>query len=393
MTAAAQAKWSHSSVTKFARDRDPIKAIEERARSVVLNAIDQGWSGPPFDPIRLADILGLRVRPSADIKDARTVPIGRTGAVIEFNPNRPRGRVRFSIAHEIAHTFFEDYSDAIRYRGHVDIHRHDSWQLEMLCNIAAAELIMPFGDLSGISTEQISISRVMELRAKYDVSTEAVIIRIVKLTQQPLAAFSSSCRTNYNQTQLYRLDYVIPSPSWTLDFSRLDHLPEDSVVSDCSGVGFTAAGNEKWSPNLPSVHVECVGLAPYPGASRPRVAGFLKYERSKKLKGWEIAFNRGDAHSPVGKGIKIIAHIVNDKTLNWGGGGFAAATRRKLPSVQQEFKQWARMKPDEFKLGFIHVTKVTDTIFVASMIAQKGYGPSSTPRFILAHCLNYCADS
>jgi len=83
-------RWTHPSVLEFAKDRDPVEAITKAARDVVVRAIDQGWSGPPFDPLVLADMLKLEVVPRDDVPEARTVPAGRSSVYIEFNPNRPR---------------------------------------------------------------------------------------------------------------------------------------------------------------------------------------------------------------------------------------------------------------------------------------------------------------
>jgi hypothetical protein len=95
--------WTNESVRAFAGGADPIAVMEEHARALALEALDAGWVGPPFDPIKLAQIRKIPVQPSADVQDARTVPVGRKGLRIDYNPTRPRARVRFSIAHEIAH--------------------------------------------------------------------------------------------------------------------------------------------------------------------------------------------------------------------------------------------------------------------------------------------------
>ncbi len=41
---------------------DPTSVITQKAVSVVLDAMQQGWTGPPFDPFRLAgeNIRGVR---------------------------------------------------------------------------------------------------------------------------------------------------------------------------------------------------------------------------------------------------------------------------------------------------------------------------------------------
>src|SRR5690348_11040214 len=138
--------WSHPSVVALASDgADPATTIITRARRMVLKAISEGWSGPPFDPASLASMLGIPTHPRADIADAILMSGDGGKTCIEFNPNRPRARVRFSIAHEIAHTLFDDFRQTVQHRwdkGDID---SEAWELELLCNIAAAEILMPLG--------------------------------------------------------------------------------------------------------------------------------------------------------------------------------------------------------------------------------------------------------
>ena len=70
----------------------------------MLRAIQAGWQGPPFDPFKLAEHLGISAIPREDVLDARVLPAGSRRLQIEFNPNRLRGRLRFSVAHEVAHS-------------------------------------------------------------------------------------------------------------------------------------------------------------------------------------------------------------------------------------------------------------------------------------------------
>ena len=97
-----------------------------------MRALDSGWSGPPFDPITLAtEHLKLKVVATDEVREARTVPDGSVGR-IEYNPNRPRERRRYSIAHEIAHTLFPDYAKRVRHRGsnHPGHSEADDWNLK-----------------------------------------------------------------------------------------------------------------------------------------------------------------------------------------------------------------------------------------------------------------------
>src|SRR6266852_6280129 len=53
--ASRETNWSHPSVLTL-NDPDPISAIITRARGMVLKAMEQGWSGPPYNPFALAEM-------------------------------------------------------------------------------------------------------------------------------------------------------------------------------------------------------------------------------------------------------------------------------------------------------------------------------------------------
>src|SRR5260221_1168024 len=97
---------THWSVVALSEEGDPIDRIPSKASSMGLDAMQAGWAGPPFDHFKLAEHMGIAVVPREDIPDARIVQLANGRFQIEFNPNRPRGRVRYSIAHDLAHTLF-----------------------------------------------------------------------------------------------------------------------------------------------------------------------------------------------------------------------------------------------------------------------------------------------
>jgi O-acetyl-ADP-ribose deacetylase (regulator of RNase III) len=339
--------------------------------------MDAGWSGPPFDPITLAEFLKIPVLPSDVIRDARIVPAGTRRVQIEFNPNRPRGRVRFSVAHEIAHTFFPDCAEQVRQRApHVAL-EGDDWQLEALCNIAAAEIIMPITTVSLAADAHSTIEYLLEERERFDVSTEALFIRIARASTRAVAMFAAS----HTPQGRYRIDYLIPSPSWRVPGVRSGVLlPAKSHVAECISIGFTSSGEESWGRSEVPLHVECVAIPPYPGGTHPRVVGLVwRYDEGamERTSEW-IRYVRGDATEPRGE-RSLIIHVVNDATPIWGGSGFASALRRAYPSVQRSFKRWWEGTPGP-RLGRVHLAEATAGIWVASLVAQHGYGPSSTPR-------------
>ena len=384
--------WTNPSVLEFAGKSDPIKLITQKARDEVLQAIQAGWQGPPFDPFTLAEHLGIRTIPREDVLDARTVPSGSHRLQIEFNPNRSRGRLRFSVAHEIAHTLFTDCFKSIRNR---ELHTKiigDDWQLELLCNIAAAEFLMPVGNEIDSRTP-ITIDNILLLQKEFDVSTEAISIRLAKITNEPRTVFAAARILDEESATSYRTDYSIRSRTSKLELVRGLEF-QNTVLSQCTAVGYTAKGKERVSSNLPKLYLECVGIPPYPGRYYPRVIGIARPITSTEVKVLNLTFLRGDALEPRSTGEGIIAHIVNDKTPNWGA-GFARAVKMAYPSVQKDFSEWVTYKPDDFSLGNVHTSAISDDLSIVHMIAQRGYGESTKPRIryaSLKDCLEKVKD-
>jgi hypothetical protein len=365
--------WRHPSIRALKVD-DPIAWITERARQLVYRAIELGWSGPPFDPLELADLLHLGVRPSQEVLDARLIPAA-SGLAIEFNPNRPPGRVRYSIAHEIGHALFPDANAEARNRlqiGHVGT---EDFELEMLCNLAAAEILMPIGSFQDAALARPTIDAVLDLRARFDLSTEAVLLRVARLAKTPVSVFVAA-PNGESAADGYRLEYLA-MPWAGVRARRGDALPSDSVVRECTGVGFTAQGIESWPPGRVSAEVQCVGIPPYPGSVLPRVAGLLLPRSQGVEPRPSIRYVVGDATEPRGPKPWLVMHLVNDKTPNWGG-AFAKFLARKWPSVQVDFKAWAHERG--LGLGSVRFATADDGIEIASMVAQHGYGPSTTTR-------------
>lgn len=382
--------WTNHSVLTLTQGHDdPVAVIIEKVRSVILDAIEQGWSGPPFDPFHLAGILKIPVTPRDDVLDARLVPSG-AGSRIEFNPNRPLGRIRFSLAHEIAHTLFPDYRSAIRHRG---ASHGDTWQAELLCNVAAAEILMPFGTAVELDNESMDIDNLLRLRKEFDVSTEALFLRMARRTTEPCAIFAAARVTPEGESAKFRIDYTAPSRSWNVKITRGLQLSGSLALSECTAVGYTTKRSEKWARHLDKMEIECVGIPPYPGDRYPRVLGVLRRPNLAMPSGPKLTFVYGDATEPRKSGSRVIAHIVNDKTPNWGA-GFAKYVGIKWNFVQQDFKRWATESSSNLSLGNTHITDVSEDLSIFHMIAQHGFGPSRKPRIRYAYlrsCLEQLA--
>lgn len=369
--------WTHPSVLALG-EQDPIGAVTSRARHLVLEAMEAGWTGPPYDPSALAEYLGIRIVPTEDVIDARIYGSVTPKFTIEFNPGRPPARIRYSIAHEIAHTLFPDCAAAVRNRATHEHMAADEWQLEMLCNIAASEILVPLGSLGKAREVAPSVDKVLELRRDFQVSFEAMALRLVRITNYACFAFAAR---HDSESGKYKLDYRICSPAWR-SAPRLDPgfiLPKESSAAECTGIGYTSKSKEKWLPSAEIWSVEYLGIPPYPGQIRPRVIGIASPLENETAQDFRIRYLKGNALEPRGDDQKLIVQVVNDKAMIWGA-GFSKQLRNKWPHAQAEFKDWVLGAKREFKLGAAHIVRVDDSTTVVSLVAQHGFGPADHPR-------------
>lgn len=372
--------WTHPSVRTLMREsgaRDPVEEISRRARGVALTAMEEGWEGPPYDPFSLAERLQIAAVPRDNLEDARLVPTPQDHPRIEFNPNRRPERVRFSVAHEIAHSLFSDYAERSRYRTRShssDQRRNDDWQLEVLCNVAAAELLMPAGAFPLSQVDDLRLAHLLDLRAKYGVSTEALLRRVLLLTDRPSCMFACA-----RSDDGFRVDYTVASRAWGAAIRPGLRLGADSVLSHCTAVGYSVDDHERWPMVDEDLHVQAVGTPPYPGDRYPRVIGLLEPAGVEHPRVGGVRMVRGDAAKPHREGPSIIAHIVNDRARQWGGKGFSASLGRRLPESRRLYGEWS-MGASHRRLGAVHLAQVEDELWVASLVAQAGYGETASGR-------------
>lgn len=376
--------WTNASVLRFAGDRDPIEAILERTRVVAFDAAADGWSGPPYDPLALARHLGLRVVPRDSLSDARVLH-DSDGPRIEYNPSQPKGRLRFSIAHEIAHTFFDDVSDKPRHRtgsGAVDQGNGDDWQLELLCNVAAAELLMPNLSLpfDSIDKEALDIELIMDLRRRFDVSTESILRRVVSGTSHQVACVATSrVSDDAEQEPAFRVDYVTKSRTWEAPLQRGDELLWTSLTA-CSAVGYTWKSDEG-SDAEDVFHVQAVGVPPYPGRRFPRVMALVQPMTDEPGEWAQINYVTGDVtETPESEQPVVLVHVVSDSVREWGRYGLAGQLSKKYPRIASAYRNWTIASNDNLRLGRTHILDADKALTIASVVAQSGYGPSSEPR-------------
>jgi O-acetyl-ADP-ribose deacetylase (regulator of RNase III) len=371
------AKWTNRSVEKVAPTGDPTRVITAAARDLVAKAMDLGWSGPPFDPFALAEILGFSVVPAEDIPEAQ-ISLHSQKARILFNPNKPKTRIWFSIAHEIAHTLFPDWAEEARAR-RTGRALGDAWQIETLCNLAASELLMPLtafadvgaaADLHDLLTKQESLG----------VSVEALLLRFVRLSTTPRALVILSSRDG----ELLEVDYATYSPSWHR--SKALDVPRNSVAYRCSAIGFTASELERWDTEGPML-AEAIGLKGYAGGRLPRVAVLLSEQGPGEVEDAKWRIVAGDVLSPRGGGNRVIGHVVALAPTHWGR-GLGSQISKKWPAAQTNVLD--RLRLGQAGLGDCVVTQVDKRTWICSMIAQKRLARGGRPGVLSYGSLDRC---
>ena len=134
----------------------------------------------------LASLRQLKFDEQADLRDdqdACVVP----GRVL-LNRKKSSARRRYSLAHEIVHTLFPDYDDEIRRVGTLWRRDGDESELELLCQVGAAELLFPLEEFAArVERHGFSLASTLALSTTFDGSVEATARRIVETSDVPTA--------------------------------------------------------------------------------------------------------------------------------------------------------------------------------------------------------------
>lgn len=160
------------------RAKDPVAAILRYARELIRQS---GIVEPPFRPAILAalrnvdEIVYKRIE-----EEGRLIPKESGAFRIELRIDRPFTRTNFTCAHEIAHTFFYEAVPAIKYRRLQEAIRDT--EEELLCNIAASEMLMPTKSITEIASRYSpSPDSLLKMSEIYETSLTATAVRVLSL--------------------------------------------------------------------------------------------------------------------------------------------------------------------------------------------------------------------
>ena len=262
-------RWHHRSVLALVRSTgggDPEEIVRTKAKEKVAWAKSLGWVGPPYDPFLLASLCGIKHRPNPGLlsAEAQLTPQPGRQLLLEFNPERADVRRNFSICHEIAHTFFDDCYEVVSQRKSNPTTYGPQSEVEQLCQIGAAELLMPEEDfLQDLQRLDFSMCSVPCLSGRYVASREAVLRRMVQLGGRPAALVflsrrlaPSQRRDKQQRTFIPDLDepapkmrilYVVPSADFPVFLPPHKSVPDTSCVYATSDIDEIAVQDETWN--------------------------------------------------------------------------------------------------------------------------------------------------
>ena len=101
--------------------------------------------------------------------------------IVLLNPSKPLVRQRYSIAHEVGHTLFPDYAEALQRAGRLWRQDGDDSEFERLCQVAGAELLLPLESFrAAVQRDGKDLLATLRLAEKFEASPEATARRLVE---------------------------------------------------------------------------------------------------------------------------------------------------------------------------------------------------------------------
>ena len=136
-----------------------------KAVSVVVAELMSGIAVPPADLDAAARKVNVDRCFPEDIAGSGELRRAGAGFAIVYSSYLSKPRQRFTIAHEIAHAYFEcNWPDL----------PHPSKEIEQLCDMIAAEILMPTSAVTDRIERELSIEKILELARTFGVSLSAL---------------------------------------------------------------------------------------------------------------------------------------------------------------------------------------------------------------------------
>jgi hypothetical protein len=162
------------------RPRSPKDEIVQCVKALRRRLGLQAAAPPRLEPFLIARNIRDVTTDDTLKADGALAPLGAdfsTGFRMVLRRDLPEGRINFTVAHEICHTFFYERVPEIKF----STHPADPEE-ERLCNRGAEELLMPALDVKRRAKDKaVSLAALQALAADYRVSAPAMLIRLRNL--------------------------------------------------------------------------------------------------------------------------------------------------------------------------------------------------------------------
>lgn len=169
-----------AAICAHARTADPEEAIRQLADALLGNA---GVAEPPVNVELLASMRGVRRVEIVDMAEAgRLVPEG-AGYTVHVNERHIETRRRFTVAHEVGHTFFNEAGRTSRRVIDSTVGAFQPGkEEEYLCDTAAARILLHPGWLDPLArAREPSLDGLIEVADACQASLEATAIQLAQL--------------------------------------------------------------------------------------------------------------------------------------------------------------------------------------------------------------------
>jgi IrrE N-terminal-like domain len=216
-------------------------------RRLCEELLDEAGADIPVDMRLLASCRGVGEIAVASQPEAGCIFFDGSRLVIRTRLEDREERRRFTEGHEINHTFFPGFQEERHSRVDRTVGTFDrSAAEEYLCDVGAAELLLPRAEVAARITEHVDMDLVVELAATFRATVEATARRVAALCGGPTAvvnlepgwrkAEEEQMRRRSLHTGLLGLeDPPIPKKlrvRWAVSHGSMPTIPRNKSVAD-----------------------------------------------------------------------------------------------------------------------------------------------------------------
>jgi hypothetical protein len=228
----------HLSDLERARLKRPGIPDDQLVIQLARRTLDELGLVPPISPEIVASSRGVARINEITMPWAGCLVRESGDLVIKVRASDGRGRQRFTAFHEIEHTYMPGFAIAPQYRCDpatpIDESQTRDRRLEALCDVGAAELLMPLSwFLADLEGNPPALYLVTELAERYGASLEATAWRVVTLRRAPTMCLvlEVGCKPSVLRAEpRLRVQRVYASAGWPY-IPHHKSVPDDSPLA------------------------------------------------------------------------------------------------------------------------------------------------------------------